>query len=82
MSVSHQPVPFAQAGDYVLTFGACAGRSIREVAKTERGLRYLVWLRSIRLDFHTKNAVCSFLDDPFTQKTLAILDAANLEAVK
>jgi hypothetical protein len=77
MTVSHQPVPFKQAGDYVLTFGKHQGQTIDTVASTDNGLLYLDFLRGIRLDFHTKNAVCTYLDDPTIAKDLAALVEAR-----
>ena len=73
MTVPHQPVPFEQASSYRLQFGIHQGQAIEEIASTQRGLLYLDFLRGIRLDFHTKNAVCTYLDDPAIAKDLATL---------
>jgi len=73
VSVSHQPVPFEQASSYRLQFGKHQGQTIDAVASTDSGLLYLDFLRGIKLDFHTKNAVCTYLDDPTIAKDLAAL---------
>jgi len=38
-------IPFKQAADFALPFGKYQGKTLDEVAKTDRGLLYLDWLR-------------------------------------
>ncbi|HYG67727.1 MAG TPA: hypothetical protein VD838_08715 [Anaeromyxobacteraceae bacterium] len=67
-------VPFSEAKAYVLRFGKYKGQTIDEIASTDPGLRYLDWMRgNLRLDFHTANAVCSYLDDETIARELAAL---------
>lgn len=73
MTVPHQPVPFSQAADFVLTFGKHQGKTIDKVAHTDEGLLYIDFLSGLKLDFHTKNAVCTYLDEPAIAKDLAAL---------
>ncbi len=56
---------YKTARAYVMQFGKYTGRTLDEIASTDAGLRYLDWMRgALRLDFHTKNAVEAYLDDP------------------
>ncbi len=74
MTVPHMPIPFKEAAAYRITFGQFSGRTVDEIASTDRGLAYLDWMRGhLRLDFHTENAVCSYLDDATIAKDLAAL---------
>jgi hypothetical protein len=77
MTVPHTAVPFREAANYVLPFGKYQGRLIDEIARTDQGLLYLDWLRSGRMDYHTRNAICSYLDDPTIAKDLVEIVARN-----
>jgi predicted alpha/beta hydrolase len=67
-------VPFATAAAYVIRFGKYRGKTVDEIASSNGGLRYLDWMRgALHLDFHTANAVCSYLEDPTIAKDLAEL---------
>jgi hypothetical protein len=69
---------FAEAKAFVMHFGKYEGKSLDEIATSDQGLRYLDWARgALRLDFHTKNAVEAYLNDPTIAK-----DVANLARAK
>lgn len=70
----HVPVPFTEARTFVLTFGQHQGKPLDKIAESDAGLLYLDWMRgALRLDYHTRNAVCSYLDDETIAKDLAEL---------
>ena len=74
MTKKYHPIPFKEAADYVLKFGKYTGKTLDAVASSDVGLVYLDWARgTLRLAFHTKNAICSYLDDPTIAKDLAKL---------
>jgi hypothetical protein len=76
MSAQHTTIPFKDAAAYVLPFGMFKGQTVDQVGTSDRGLAWLDWARgALRLDYHTRNAVCSYLDDPTIAKDLAELIA-------
>ena len=77
MTVSHTEIPFKEAATYIMPFGKYQGRTIDDIARTDQGLLYLDWLRSGRMDYHTRNAICSYLDDSTIAKDLAEIVARN-----
>jgi hypothetical protein len=70
---------FAEAAAYRLAFGMYAGKTIDEIASTDRGLRWLDWCRGLsnRPSFGAPSiadqAIATYLDDPMIAKDLAAL---------
>lgn len=72
--IPHTVIPFAEARVYVMPFGMFKDRQLDDIATTDRGLLWLDWARgACALDYHTRNAVCSYLNDPTIAKDLAEL---------
>lgn len=70
----HVVVPFKEAAAHVLPFGMFKGQTVDQAGTSDRGLAWLDWARgACDLDYHTRNAVCSYLDDPSIAKDLAEL---------
>lgn len=71
---TYTPVPLANASNHIMPFGVYCGQAVGDIARTDCGLLWLDWARgACDLDYHTKNAVCSYLDDPTIAKDLAEL---------
>lgn len=75
---------FKEAAAYEMPIGYYKGQTLDHIAKTERGLAYLGWLRDERSKQakdrtpsanmrETNNMLAAYLDDPVIAKDLAAL---------
>lgn len=77
MNLPHVQIPFEDAQKFVMHFGHYRDRTLAEISRTFSGLGYLVWIKdNLRLDFHTRNAVESYLGEPSIIADLAKLKLA------
>jgi len=87
---ANMPQPtFKEAADYEMPIGHFTGKTIEAIAKTDRGLAYLGWLRDERAKKKDRalsanerelNAILStYLDDPIIAKELAALAGKMLK---
>jgi hypothetical protein len=73
-----QPAPdkaaFGKAASYVISFGKFKGKALDDVASTDRGLGYLVWLsKRSDTDAETLAAVRAYLSNPVIADEVAKL---------
>jgi hypothetical protein len=80
---------FKEAAEYQMPFGHYAGQTLDNIAKTDRGLGYLGWLRDERAKQtkdrtpsanarETTQMLAAYLDDPVIAKDLAALSGKML----
>jgi hypothetical protein len=81
---------YREAAAYEMPFGHYAGKNLDDIAKTDRGLAYLGWLRDERTkqaknrtpsanERETNAMLAAYLDEPVIAKELAALAGKMLK---
>ncbi len=68
---------FNDAAAFRMNWGKHTGWTLDEIATSDEGLLYLDFLRTLKLDMHTGNAVNAYLDDETIARDLSKIIAAR-----